>query len=119
MCGKFLELAQECLSPLSDPDKQLVSSSAFTSCLELLPAIMGAMHTLGEEEEVGDLLDEVFNVRWEHQHVLPMTNLMSELYPYLAPRHLEALKVRAISCMLLLTSMIFNVNLFSLFYGLF
>jgi hypothetical protein len=87
------EVAEECIVPLSDPEKLNVSSAAFVTCLELIPAIIGSLHALAEEDAVDDLLDNIFNIRWEQQHVLPMTNLMSELYPFLSTRHLESLKV--------------------------
>lgn len=57
---------------------------------------------------VGDLLDDAFNVRWEQHHLLSMTNLMSELYPFLSFEHLEALKVSLVvmavtyACLLML-----------------
>lgn len=87
------ELALECLSPLTDSEKTNTSSSAFIMCLELIPTILSSLHALEEECMVGELLVDAFNVRWEQQHLVPMTNLMSELYPFLSVEHLEALKV--------------------------
>lgn len=85
------EIGEYCLEPLINRGEFDLQS--FTTCLELIPAVIEALHSLHENELVTDLLNSLFYVKWDLDILLPISSILCELYPYLSKDHLRLFKV--------------------------
>jgi hypothetical protein len=96
--AQIQEIGSKCIEPLyggEESDVQL-----FSVCLELLPAVIGALDGLKVygDSNLGDadtenILDSMFYVEWDLSLLLPISSILCELYAYMNKRHLVEFKV--------------------------
>lgn len=92
---QLCRLIELVMGPAVDSEKENVSSHSFSNCLDLLPVLISSLHSFNEEDIASEMLDMIFSVKWECIRLVPLANILCEIYPYLNKQHLSDLKVMA------------------------